>query len=245
MRGIPGAGYGALTITKSISIQGHGFAGISTPSGTAITVSANGGGFGDRINLRGLLIDGVGTGNIGIDYNAGASLNVQDCLIRNFTGPGISVVFPGAFALFASDTLIADNGLGVRFYGTANAGSITGMLKRIVVEGNAGTGVLALGTNTVLYVTIADSVVSNNVNGIEAYGQAYVMVRDTVIANHTAGTGLGLLADAATVRLSGSTITGNAQGLASGNGAVIYSYGNNKIDGNGSSETPDAIIPTK
>src|SRR5215475_9607038 len=40
------AGYGALTIGKSISIQGHGFAGISVPSGDGISISA---GLGDKI----------------------------------------------------------------------------------------------------------------------------------------------------------------------------------------------------
>src|ERR1700740_2887753 len=35
------AGYGSLTITKGISIQGHGFSGISVPSGgTGITINA-------------------------------------------------------------------------------------------------------------------------------------------------------------------------------------------------------------
>src|SRR5262245_18448562 len=59
------AGYGTVAINKSISIQGHSFAGISAPSGNAITIGA---GASDKINLRGLLIDGVGTGNSGIAF---------------------------------------------------------------------------------------------------------------------------------------------------------------------------------
>src|SRR5262245_31845537 len=78
------AGYGAVVINKAISIQGHGFAGISAPSNaTAITISA---GASDRINLRGLLLDGVGTGSNGIVLNSGLMLNVQDSVIRGFTG---------------------------------------------------------------------------------------------------------------------------------------------------------------
>src|SRR5262245_48160724 len=43
------AGYGRVTISKSISIHGHGFAGIaSTTSGFAITISA---GASDYVNL--------------------------------------------------------------------------------------------------------------------------------------------------------------------------------------------------
>src|SRR5262249_36847586 len=49
------AGYGAVTITKSISIQGHGFSGISASSGgTAITINAGTTGI---VNLTGLLIE--------------------------------------------------------------------------------------------------------------------------------------------------------------------------------------------
>src|SRR5438477_3835611 len=50
------AGYGTVVINKSISIQGHGFAGIAAPnSATAIVINA---GSSDKINLRGLLLDG-------------------------------------------------------------------------------------------------------------------------------------------------------------------------------------------
>src|ERR1022692_3410931 len=66
------AGYGALTITKAISIQGHGYSGISVPSkGNGITINS---GNADSVNLRGLLIDGVGTGSAGVVFNSGAFL---------------------------------------------------------------------------------------------------------------------------------------------------------------------------
>src|SRR5262245_44227067 len=42
------AGYGSVAIGKAISIQGHGFGGISAPSGTAININANAS---DKINL--------------------------------------------------------------------------------------------------------------------------------------------------------------------------------------------------
>src|SRR5262245_59704 len=34
------AGYGAVTINKAISVEGHGFAGITVTSGNAITINA-------------------------------------------------------------------------------------------------------------------------------------------------------------------------------------------------------------
>src|SRR5262245_17788661 len=77
------AGYGKLTISKAISVQGHGFSGISSPSGDAITIGA---GANDKINLRGLLLDGGGSGANGITFNSGGILIIQDSLIRNFAG---------------------------------------------------------------------------------------------------------------------------------------------------------------
>src|SRR5262249_45209792 len=99
------AGYGALTITQAVSIQGHGFAGIAAPNNTiAITINA---GASDKVNLRGLLIDGVSTGFIGIRFMAAASLNVQDCLIRNLS-VGILLAPSASSKLSMSNTLVSD-----------------------------------------------------------------------------------------------------------------------------------------
>src|SRR5471032_1134863 len=66
------AGYGAITITKAISIvnDGVGTAGVQTSSGNAITISA-GAGPADAVTLRGLNIDGLGTGGHGIRFTSG------------------------------------------------------------------------------------------------------------------------------------------------------------------------------
>ena len=102
------AGYGLLNITKAISIQGHGFSGISAPSGDAITVNA---GASDKVNLNGLLLDGVGTGGNGILVNTGPSVNVLNSLIRNFTSDGIRMNSSNStVSLTVSSTSILDNG---------------------------------------------------------------------------------------------------------------------------------------
>src|SRR5882757_8156112 len=85
-------GFSAVTITKAISIvnEGVGVAGIRSGSAIpAITISA---GASDKITLRGLTIDGAGVGTNGIVFNTGASLNVQNCVIRGFTNDGIHFV---------------------------------------------------------------------------------------------------------------------------------------------------------
>src|SRR5262245_22230300 len=102
------AGYGSVTITKAISIQGHGFSGVSVPSGaTGITITAPSSA---AVNLNGLLLEGTGVGFMGILFNSGKSLTIANCLVRNFTSHGIMAI-PAAVASFVvSNTLVADNG---------------------------------------------------------------------------------------------------------------------------------------
>jgi hypothetical protein len=66
------AGYGPVTITKSISIvnDGVGTAAIGVESGNAITINA---GANDSVHLRGLTIDGLGRAANGIQFNSGES----------------------------------------------------------------------------------------------------------------------------------------------------------------------------
>src|SRR6476660_7725760 len=80
-------GFGAVTITKAIAIDCTGTHGSVLVSGTnAIIISA---GAADKITLRGLAINGIGTGLVGIRFLAGAQLNVEQCAIFSFTGNGI------------------------------------------------------------------------------------------------------------------------------------------------------------
>src|SRR5262245_18381483 len=146
------AGYGALIISKAISIQGHGFAGLAVPSGNGITINA---GAGDKINLRGLLLDGVGTGSIGVLFNTGGSLNIQECLIRNFGNYGI-VFQPGASSnnLTVYDTVVSDNAQnGINIAPTGPA-TVTAVVERVLTDSNGGHGLIANALNGSISVTV-------------------------------------------------------------------------------------------
>src|SRR5262245_13130740 len=151
------AGYGTINITKAISIQGHGFSGISAPSGTAITINAAAS---DKISLRGLLLDGVGSGNAGIVFGAGASLDVQECLIRNFTNDGMGFNPSATSTLFVTNSIFASNGgIGISI---AGSGSPNGVIDHVVIERNGQGLWFKSGTASTLF-TVSDSVISNNV----------------------------------------------------------------------------------
>src|SRR5262249_32674527 len=111
-------------IGKAINItnDGSGEASISGPPDDAAVVIDSG--TGDVVSLRGLVIDGLGSGAQGIYFIYGLALHVQNCVIRNFeaTVPGLGVgiefspVFRGTRSsiqrLFVSDTIIFNNGAG-------------------------------------------------------------------------------------------------------------------------------------
>src|SRR5450432_3019155 len=83
------AGYGAINITKAVSIvnDGVGTAGVQASSGAAITVNLPAGGVGtETVFLRGLNVDGVQkSGAIGIDILSAQSVTIVNCVVRHFS----------------------------------------------------------------------------------------------------------------------------------------------------------------
>src|SRR4029077_11306196 len=101
------AGYGAVTITKSVTILNEEGveAGITVSSGDAITINAAAA---DVVNLRGLTLVGAG-GNNGITFTSGTVLNVQNCVIRGFTGAGIALSPTASANINISNTIVSGN----------------------------------------------------------------------------------------------------------------------------------------
>src|SRR5690349_16478841 len=105
-------GFGAVTITKSITIDCTAtFAGVLAAGTNGINVNAAG----IVVVLRGLRIEGVGTGLVGVNFINGAVLRIEDCHIFGFqsgTAAGINFTPPtGVTAeLLISNSSISDNG---------------------------------------------------------------------------------------------------------------------------------------
>jgi hypothetical protein len=226
------ANYGAVTINKAVSITSEGaMAGVLATSGAGITIAA---GAGDVINLRGLDIDGGGSGGIGIQFSSGQSLNIQKSVVRNFTNSGISFSPNGPGTLFITDTTVTNNGNnGISV--TSNGTAVSGAINRVTASRN-GTGILAFGGNA--SVTIIDTVAGNNSYGIGASSSA-VMVRNSTVSNN----GIGIAADQnAIVRVGQSTVTANGTGWQATNGGQVVSYSNNNVAGNTTDGTVTSTV---
>jgi hypothetical protein len=231
------AGYGSVTITKPISIQGHGFSGISVPANTTgVTVDAAG-----AVNLNGLLIDGGGAGLNGIRVTSVRSLTVANCVVRNMAGSGLRFVSgtAGVQTLAVSESHFTDNALNGILIETVSSGPVAVGIERVALYGNQ-VGLSVLGSNGTgtIDATVTDSVAGNSAVGVgfnvqSAAGHSDTSLFLTRITASGSLAGIQSVGANATIRLTGSTITGNGTGYAAANGGVILSYGDNAIDRNG------------
>lgn len=210
------AGYGAVTITKAITIDGGGgqVASILVSGTNGVVVNA---GVSDVVILRNLRLNGIGTGLNGIRYLAGAALHVQYCNIFGFTQDGINVATSGAnAALFVNDTFLTHNGNGVQI--APSAGNVRTILVRAWAQDNSGFGFL--------------------LNPSASIGAGTLVNELTAAVN---GTGIGV--NGGKLFLGNSVITKNGVGVAITGGTVL-SYKTNMIDGNVTSDgTPLTGIP--
>src|SRR5215467_7029717 len=144
-------GFGAVTITKSISIEACCIAGVLVTGTNAIVISAPAG---SNVVLRGLTFEGLGTGLDAIKYNTGGDLFVEDCFINNFATNGIEFAANQANNSFLSvkNTVIrnctgASNPSGI-LISSAGGGAVSGSIDNVKLENNA-TGLKVNGVATI------------------------------------------------------------------------------------------------
>jgi hypothetical protein len=233
------AGYGAVAISKAISIQGHGFSGISVGSGgTGITINA---GATAAVSLNGLLIEGSGAGANGVMFNSGKSLVVANCAVRNLTGTGLAFVSNATTAqtLSVSQSYFTESNVGIDVE-THSSGAVTVTIDRVGLYRNViGLQALGQGGTGALDVAVTDSTAANNrdVGATGFFVQSdvghsaarLVLTRSSAVGNVI---GAASLSTNATLRLAASTVTGNDVGLDNSGGGVILTYGDNVLDGN-------------
>lgn len=212
-------GFGAVTITKSITLNCSDTIGSILVAGTnAIVIAAAAT---DKVTLRHIQIQGVNSGIAGVRIQTAAAVTIEDCVITEFTQQGIADVRTNANSkLFVRNSVISHNGS----TGIATAATSP---NNVVVDNTLSVGNLtgiAVGSGTSAMVT--RSVMSGNGTGIQADAGGGINADSVVISNNTT-TGV---VSSNNIRLSNSDITFNTTGFS---GAWV-SYGNNRLQGNNS-----------
>ena len=231
-------GYGAVTITKSITIDGGGtLASILAAGTTGIIVNA---GASDVVTIRNVAINGASTGLHGIRFLAGGALHVEKCEIFGFMQRGISAEPTGGGTMYVIDTVLSNNdGGGILIKPSVYLGT---SLDKVRLDGNL-YGVRAENNAN---VTIRDSVAAgNSTHGFHAVstgGGVLINVENSTATNNGGG-GVTTTGAAAGISISNTTIMSNAQGINTSGGGSVYSFGNNRIIGNGTDGAPTFAWP--
>ena len=195
-------GFGAVTITKSITIDGGGVIGSMLSSATnGIIVNAPDG----LVTIRNFSINGAGTtlGINGIRVIAVKRLAVENCILSNFSDKGIDINSTTAADIMISNTTIHNAGDGISMGG---AGGF------MVMDGCHIQGIQNSGINISSgQVTISNSVISGCATGVTAKtGSTAHLSGNTITNNATALQGAGKISSA-----GNNSVTGNAnQGVA-------------------------------
>jgi Right handed beta helix region len=211
-------GFGAVTVTKAMTINGDGdLASTTSPGTSGVTVAA---GATDVVVLRSLSINGVGSGTDGVRMISGAMLVVENCAISGFTQNGIEIAVSGTTALSVRKTSLIGGAAGVRI----TSGTVNASLRDVSIVG-ATNGVYASSGTT----SVSHSVIAQNTGvGALADGGAVVSLESNML------TGNGTAAQALTgsiVRLSNNDLFDNIAGFGCG-GGILATAANNRKAGN-------------
>ena len=196
-------GFGAVTITKSITIDGTGtLAGILASLTTGVIVNAPA----DKvITLRGLSINGACNGIRGINFIQAKTVNIEDCVIFRFANEGILVN-------------LTNTGMALN-------------VRNSVIRDNVGDGISTVTSSASLTVkTTLDNVrLSGNGNGLHARSGSRVTARSCVFSNNTQNGVFGdaVAANFVNVFVWDSQISHNGgAGVKSGNRRNVGDYRN-------------------
>jgi len=220
-------GFGTVTITKSITIDGSGgsIAGVLTSGGIKgiIINSATA-----IVHLRNLSIESAlpgnpsGQGSTGIDVIAAAQVHVEHCVIASFSNVAINF-HPTSGFLHVADTTIMNNTNGGIQVSTGRA-----TIENLHATGN-GSAVSVVGA---AIATVRNSYASGNEAAFQAVSNAAAIINleSTVATNNTTGV---QVSSGGTARLSSSTVVSNGStGLLNDGSSFIVSLSNNSVFGN-------------
>jgi hypothetical protein len=243
-------GFGALTITKAITIDGGGgqVASVLVAGTNGINVQA---GMGDVVVIRNLSITGINQtvtpGINGVNFTSGKELHLEHVTIFGFSTNGLNYIAPGSTSntgftsVMITDSVIRDN-TGTGVFMSLPSGTASGAMKLTMTSSSVNSNTIGVIVRNLGSATIQDSSISNNIaTGVFSLantgtGASNITVEHCTISNNGV---FGVLAGdssttaASNVWLANNTITSNTTGVSISTNGHIFTYSNNRIAGNG------------
>ncbi len=218
-------GFGAVTITKAITINGDGtLAGILAAGTNGIIVNA---GVNDVVIIRGISINGANSGLSGIRFLAGKHLHVESCTISNFQSFGIEGANASAAEMSISDCSFTKVNIGIRV--SSAAGNLVSIDNVRINRNNFGIDALG-GVTNVFHSVISHTNQSASSAGVVAEGTSILNVSDCTVTNNSIG--MEAFTPGSTLRFSNCTVHKNTTGIFVAGGATCDRFGNSAVFGN-------------
>jgi hypothetical protein len=242
-------GFGAVTITKSLTIDCHEvYSSILVAGTNGINIPFDS--FADAfktVRLRNINFNGVGgSGTSGLSgvsitgtsNTAGSRVVIEDCMIDGFTGSpgrGINDTRSNGGKLEVNNTTIRDvGGSAIVILPTSGSTRIDASLFNVRLY-NATNGGLAV--NSGAKATITNSVISGNGTGLDSEGAGTeIHVNEVQVSSN--GTGI-FTGSGGVVHVNSSDVSFNT----TCNNGTVNTFGNNRFVGNGSACTLTANSP--
>ena len=224
-------GFGAITITKSLTLNGDGMlAGILASGGaTGIIVNITTNLTTDKVVVRSISIQGVNTGLDGVRFSDGAELILDNVTIAGFTDAGIDVSQNQSSNLFLRNVRISKTGVGVRTQTTS--GTVAGVFESVAINGITNHGVECLNNTTLVLRNLETS--RCGLSGVRSSGATVNLSIENSVSfgnnfGYEAPTGVGPL------RLANCGMYNNNTNCSPG----VLSAGNNRSAGNTTTNDP-------
>jgi len=218
-------GFGAVTITKSITIDCHEvFASVLVSGTNGINIVSDNAAA-PVVRLRNLNITGVSGGGLtGINITGANSSNttviLEDIMIDGFSQKGVNDARAGG-KLFITNSTIRDN---------TQAGVTVGTVKATIDRLRSFNNAFGVAVATGGVAMINNSTLAGNTSaGLETEGSALALVDNTVIS----GNAIGIQVVGGTVNIGNSDIAFNPTGVS----GTIHSFVNNRFFQNGAGGT--------
>jgi len=242
-------GFGGVTITKALSIICNYTEGGVLSAGAGVNGVVVNAPAASHVYLRGLDFHGAQSAQNGIRFIAGASLTVEDTVIRSYNatnGLGISFQPSGTSRMFLNNVTVNNNGTaatggGILVQPTGAAGNGRVVMNNVRVQSNENIGLRVDATGNTgpgTIVLISNSSFNGSTTGIQVTANAgtsnmAVSVIDSIVSNNGSN-GIATTGTLANVQVGGSTVSGNTNGIVPGVGSTLASWGDNRFILNGS-----------
>jgi hypothetical protein len=235
-------GFGAVTITKSITINGtpgSGYGSILAALTQGVIVNITDvNDVRKTVRLNWLDINGASTGTNGINFIAGTALHVENTVVDGFTTAGInlSASSQAINQLHLRNVTVRNCATGVN---VANTGTNATQISFDNVNISKATNCFNAGNGSrgQISTSVFSACSGSGINATQGSSATDISVNDSAIS----ASGTGVSTGAGThVRIARVVITGNGNAL--GLGGTVDTGGNNTIMGNGTNQDPNGTL---